>query len=76
MNEEIRLLLKLTEENTRYITALKYMKAISDNDVESGYSGNITRDELEDAIRIAGLEEKELKVISFDNCKDTAYEAD
>ena len=76
MNEEIKLLLKLTEENTRYETALKYMKAISDNDVAKDYSGNISRDDFVAALRIAGIEEKEINVITFDNCEDVAYEAD
>ena len=76
MNEEIKLLLKLTEENTRYETALKYMKAISDNDVAKDYSGNISRDDFVAALRIAGIEDKEINVITFDNCEDVAYEAD
>ena len=76
MNEEIKLLLKLTEENTRYETALKYMKAISDNDVAKDYSGNISRDDFVAALRIAGIEEKEINVITFDNCEDVAYAGD
>lgn len=76
MNEEIRMLLKLTEKNTRYETALKYMKAISDNDVAKGYSDSISRDDLVDALRIAGIEDKEINVITFDNCEDTAYAGD
>lgn len=76
MNEEIKLLIKLTAENTRYETALKYMKAISDNDVAKDYSGNISRDDLVAALRIAGIEEKEINVITFDNCEDVAYAGD
>lgn len=76
MNEEIKLLLKLTKENTRYETALKYMKAISDNDVAKDYSGNISRDDFVAALRIAGIEEKEINVITFDNCEDVAYAED
>lgn len=76
MNEEIRLLLKLTEENAKYVAAFNYLKSISDEIIERGRSGVISREELEEALKIAGLEEKEIDVIQFDNCKDVAYAED
>ena len=76
MNEEIRLLLKLTAENVRFETALKYMKSLSDESVEDGRSGYINRDDFLVALKIAGMEDKEVNVIKFDNCEDVAYEAD
>ena len=76
MNEEIRLLLKLTEENAKYVAAFNYLKSISDDFVARGYSGSIGREEIETAMKIAGLEEKEIDVIQFDNCKDVAYAKD
>lgn len=76
MNEEIRLLLKLTEENAKYVAAFNYLKSISDEIIERGRSGVISREELEEALKIVGLEEKEIDVIQFDNCKDVAYAED
>jgi len=76
MNEEIRMLLKLTAENTKYVAAFNYLKSISDEIIERGRSGVISREELEEALKIAGLEEKEIDVIQFDNCKDVAYAKD
>ena len=76
MNEEIRLLLKLTAENAKYVAAFNYLKSISDDSDDRGYSGTIGRDEIETAMKIAGLEEKEIDVIQFDNCKDVAYAKD
>ena len=75
MNEEMRLLLKLTEENTRFLMALKYLKGISDECVDGGWF--LGRSDFEAAMRIAGLEDKEVNVITFDNAPDeVAYEAD
>lgn len=77
MNEEIiKTLMNLKEENTRYSVAFKYLKSVSDHDKSKGYGGNVSRTDLEAAMNIAGLEEKEINVITFDNCEDVAYEAD
>lgn len=76
MNEEIRLLLKLTAENAKYVAAFNYLKSLSDDGVERGYPGTIGREDIENALKIAGLEEKEIDVIQFDNCKDVAYAED
>lgn len=76
MNEEIRMLIKLTAENTKYVAAFNYLKSISDDSVNRGYSGTVGREEIENVMRIAGLEEKEIDVIQFDNCKDVAYAED
>ena len=77
MNEEMRLLLKLTEENARFEAALKYLKSISDSDIAKDYTGIINRDELVTAMMIAGIEDKEVNVITFDNAPgEVAYEAD
>ena len=77
MDEKMKLLLKLTEENARYEAALKYLKSISDSDIAKDYTGRIDRDELVIAMRIAGIEDKEVNVITFDNAPDeVAYEAD
>jgi len=72
MNEEIRMLLKLTAENTKYVAAFNYLKSLSDDGVERGYPGTIGREEIENAMKIAGLEEKEVNIITFDNCEDKA----
>ena len=74
MNEEIRLLLKLTEENAKYLAALKHLKKLSDESVAKSYSGILSRDDVEAAMRIAGLEDREVSIITFDNCEDVAYE--
>ena len=74
MNEEMRLLLKLTEENTRYEAALNYLKGISDASIAKDYSGSIDRNIFENAMRIAGMGKMEIDVIAFDNApEEVAY---
>ena len=74
MNEEMKLLLKLTEENARFEAALNYLKSVSDTSIAKEYSGSIGRDDFEAAMSIAGIVDKEVEVITFDNCEDVAYE--
>lgn len=75
MNPEMKILMKLTEENTRMKCALSLMKQLRDEDIKSGYSGNLNDDEVNMILNISGLNSKEVNVITFDNCEDSAYES-
>ena len=71
-NEEmLKMIVNLTEENTRMKVALKYLYGEYKRLVEKDYS----HEEIELALKLAGILDKEVNVIYFDNAeKEVAYE--
>lgn len=68
-NEVMKMLLKLTEENTRLKTLFDYIKT----EAEQRKSDSRSTIEIETLLKILDAG-KELNVIKFDNCEDNAYE--
>ena len=66
MDENVKTICELIKENERMKTALSYLKfkggSVADHDVHM-------------ALALAGMDEKDIKVIKFDNCEDIAYES-
>lgn len=70
MSEELKMIIKLTEENTRFRAAMNYLKKDFLKDEERGY-GN---DGAKTALELAGMLDKEVEAITFENCPDVAME--
>lgn len=68
MNEEMKMILKLTEENARMRCALNLLK--------QKFSENLNQDDLSMILDIAGMNNREVNVICFDNApNEVAYES-
>ena len=67
-------LLILTEENTRMKAALTMLKMQRDKCVEKDSSYILEIEEANEILSIAGMADKEITAIYFDNCKEKAYE--
>ena len=72
MDEMTKTLMKLVEENAKYKVALEFLKQEYAHDKEKGYANK----EVGMALGFVGMLPKEVKVIEFDNCKDTAMEVE
>lgn len=75
MNEEKRLLLKLIEENARYkvffdLLSTKVIKEDSENRMY------VHIEEIKPLVDAFEARNREISVITFDNCEDTAYAGD
>lgn len=75
-DEMIKLILKLTEENARYKAALKNLETKIKNYKEGDSDRKALLDEAEltEVLEIAGMTDKEVNAIYYDNCKEVAYE--
>lgn len=73
MSEEMKLLLKLTEENAKLKTTIRILKGkvIQAEKKDRNY---VDIDEFLPVLNEC-VEDRELTVITFDNCGDAAYEA-
>lgn len=71
--EVLQKLLTLTEENTRMKAALTMLKIQRDKRVEKDSSYVLEIEEANEILSIAGMADKEVTAIYFDNCEDKAY---
>lgn len=74
--EMLKAILKLTEENARYKAALKNLetKMKNDKEIREGRDALLDEKELTEVLEIAGMTDKEVNAIFYDNCKEVAYE--
>lgn len=75
--EMLKTIVKLTQENARYKAALKNLETKMKNDKESGSGSRgviLNEKELTEVLEIAGMTEKEINAIFYDNCEEVAYE--
>ena len=66
MDENVKTICELIKENERMKTALSYLKF---------KGGSVADYDVRMALALAGMDEKDIKVIKFDNCEDIAYES-
>jgi hypothetical protein len=73
MSEEMKLLLKLTEENAKLKTIIKILK----NRVEVAAEKDKAYIDVIEFLNTLNecVEDRELKVIHFDNCPEVAHES-
>lgn len=58
---------ELIEQNARLKAAFDLMKRKHTRDIEAGYSGSLHKDDIDEIFAVAGLEDKEVDLISFQN---------
>lgn len=76
MSEEMKMLLALVEENTRLKLALENLKVKMKNDKEASTTRDhalLNETELNEVLEIAGMLDRNVDVITFDNCREVAY---
>lgn len=66
MDENVKTICELIKENERMKAALSYLKFKGDH---------VAGHDVHMALALAGMDEKDIKVITFDNCEDMAYES-
>ena len=73
-SEVMQKLLDLTEENARLKSALKILKLLKQKTETEDRSYVFDRHEVDMILSVAGMDDKEITAIYFDNCKEKAYE--
>lgn len=66
MDENVKTICELIKENERMKAGLSYLKL---------KGGSVADHDVLMALALAGMDEKDIKVINFDNCEEVAYES-
>ena len=71
--EAAKKLFELTEENAKLKAAMSILKFLNSKAKEETRTYAITCEEADALLNVAGMADRELQVISYDNCPEAAY---